>query len=97
MDRHHTFLFDLEDGTCIDGASGGNQSIYINHSCEPNCEPRVEDGHIYIYALRDIREGEELCYDYAYEREADEKDALYPCRCGSPRCRGTILAPKEEA
>ena len=97
MNRHHTFLFDLEDGTCLDGAVNGNESIYINHSCDPNCVPEIENGKIFIYALRDIKPGEELCYDYAYEREGeDNEDAIYPCRCGSGKCRGTILAPKEE-
>lgn len=97
MERHHTFLFDLDDGTCLDGAVGGNESIYINHSCDPNCEPENEDGHIIIYAIRDIEPGEELFYDYAYEPEEDDDGSIYPCRCGSGKCRGTILARKGAA
>ncbi len=96
MDRHHTFLFDLEDGTCLDGAVGGNESIYINHSCDPNCETEIDDGRVLIFALRDIQPGEELFYDYAYGREeTGDDEELYPCRCGSAKCRGTILAEKE--
>ena len=96
MKRHHTFLFTLDDETVIDAARGGNEARFINHSCDPNCEAVIEDGHIYIEAIRTIQPGEELVYDYQYERapDADESDeARYPCRCGSPNCRGTILAP----
>ncbi|MBX6331659.1 MAG: SET domain-containing protein-lysine N-methyltransferase [Gemmatimonadaceae bacterium] len=96
MERHHTFLFTLDDKTVIDAARGGNEARFINHSCDPNCEAVIEDGHIYIEAIRTIQPGEELVYDYQYERapDADESDeARYPCRCGSPKCRGTILAP----
>src|SRR5438132_7236084 len=36
MARHHTFLFTVDEDTCIDGAVGGNESRLINHSCAPN-------------------------------------------------------------
>ena len=38
MRRHHTFLFAVDDGYVIDGARGGNEARFINHSCDPNCE-----------------------------------------------------------
>ena len=94
MKRHHTFLFSLDDGTVVDGAVGGNESAFINHSCDPNCEAVIEDNRIYIDALRTIYPGEELAYDYAYERTSahtKEDEELYACRCGAPNCRGTIL------
>ena len=99
MSRHHTFLFSLDNGTVIDGAVGGNESRFINHSCAPNCEANEVKGRIYIEALRTIEPGEELAYDYAYEREGfeDEKwEKLYVCHCGAESCRGTILAPPKE-
>jgi len=93
MDRHHTFLFALSDGRCIDGGVGGNEARFINHSCDPNCEAVEEDGHIFIEALRDIAPGEELTYDYAYEWEDgdDVRASFYRCGCGTPACRSTIL------
>ena len=96
MTRHHTYLFTLTQRTVVDGGAGGNESRLINHSCDPNCEAIIEDGRIWIDALRTIREGEELTYDYKYERLGtdDEDDGKYPCRCGAVRCRGTILLPK---
>jgi hypothetical protein len=96
MKRHHTFLFTLNNRTVIDAAVGGNESRFINHSCAPNCEAVIDSGHIYIESIRTIQPGAELVYDYQYERapDADESDeARYPCRCGAPNCRGTILAP----
>ncbi|NBD08695.1 MULTISPECIES: SET domain-containing protein [Corallococcus] len=100
MERHHTFLFNLDDDTVLDAGTLHNESRYINHSCEPNCQSLIDKGHIHIYALRAIEPGEELTYDYAYERTPEmdaEAEALYVCRCGTPSCRGTILAPDKKA
>jgi len=96
-ERHHTFLFELDDGTCIDAKVGGNASRFINHSCDPNCEAVEEDGRIFIEALRNIRKGEELVYDYHFvldERHTPAAKKRYPCYCGASNCRGTILARK---
>jgi SET domain-containing protein len=98
MDRHHTFLFAVKKNVVIDAAVGGNEARFINHSCDPNCEAVIYDDEVWIEALRTIHPGEELAYDYKYERdgEADgEWEKLYVCRCGAANCRGTILqAPK---
>ena len=96
MRRHHTFLFTLNNRTVLDAAVDGNEARFINHSCDPNCEAVIDGSHIYIESIKTIQPGAELVYDYQYERapDADESDeARYPCRCGSPKCRGTILAP----
>lgn len=98
MQRHHTFLFILDGRTLIDAAVGGNESRLINHSCDPNCETVIEDRRIWIEAVRTIHPGEEIVYDYKYERlpEYTAKDeAFYACRCGAPGCRGTILVPEK--
>jgi uncharacterized protein len=99
MERHHTFLFSLEDDVVIDGGQGGNDSRFFNHSCEPNCKAYIEDGRIFLYTERHIWPGEELVYDYSFERAPDmteEDERRYVCRCGSPFCRGTILVPPKE-
>lgn len=96
MAQHHTFLFTVTSRTVIDAAVGGNDTRFINHSCAPNCEAVIEDGRVFINALRSVPAGSELLYDYAYERADDcgpEDEARYPCRCGTAACRGTILAP----
>jgi hypothetical protein len=97
MRRHHTYLFTLTQRTVVDGGAGGNESRFINHSCDPNCEAIIEDGRIWIDARRTIQKGEELAYDYKYERMGGGDDAdeeKYPCQCGAVQCRGTILLPK---
>jgi SET domain-containing protein len=97
MDRHHTFLFTLDDDTIIDAGVRGNNARFINHSCEPNCNAVIEDGHIYVEAIKDIPRGAELLYDYKLEREGryqKEWDELYACKCGAPTCRGTLLNRK---
>ena len=99
MDRHHTFLFAVDVNHVIDGARRGNYSRFINHSCDPNCEAVIEDNRVYIDALRTIEPGEELLYDYQYERDGVPKDSwerLYACECGAPNCRGTILKPAKK-
>ncbi len=97
MDRPHTFLFTVGKRTVIDAAVGGNDARFINHSCDPNCEAVDVDGRIFIEALRTIQPGEELTYDYHLERPGPyraEWARRYACHCGSPKCRGTMLAPR---
>ncbi len=96
-DPHHTFYFSLEGGGVIDAKHGGNASRWINHACAPNCEAEEVDGRVYVKALRALRPGEELFYDYGLvldERRTPSLKRQYACRCGAPDCRGTMLAPR---
>ncbi len=98
-DHPRVLLFSVDSRTVIDAAVGGNEAQYINHSCEPNCAAVTDRKRIFIEAIRDIRPGEELLYDYHLTRESDDDAALekrYACRCGAPTCRGTMLVPKEK-
>lgn len=95
---NHTFFFHIDDKRVIDGLNGGSAK-WINHACDPNCEADEDDeaGRVFITALRDIEPGEELNYDYGLVLEGRHTAKIkkdYECRCGSPRCRGTMLAPK---
>ena len=94
---YHTFFFSLENGDVIDAGVDGNESRWINHSCGPNCETSEQGDHIFIYALRTIRPGEELFYDYRIvpaERRTKKLEREFACFCGSADCRGTMLGPK---
>ncbi|HEX6007521.1 MAG TPA: SET domain-containing protein-lysine N-methyltransferase, partial [Burkholderiales bacterium] len=87
----------VDDVVVIDATRYGSSARYINHSCRPNCEAIDEDGRIFIEALRNIRPGEELTYDYNLVLEERHTPALkraHPCYCGAPRCRGTLLGRK---
>ena len=96
-DPNHTFYFHIDDTRVIDGLYGGNSSRWINHSCDGNCEASEDEGRIFIIARRNIAAGEELTYDYGLiidERYTKKLKAQYPCWCGTKKCRGTLLAPK---
>jgi hypothetical protein len=96
-DPNHTFYFHIDGDHVIDALFEGNASKWINHACDPNCESDERGGRIFIQAVRDIAAGEELNYDYGLvldERYTPKLKAEYACHCGSPLCRGTMLAPK---
>jgi SET domain-containing protein len=96
-DPNHTFYFHIDEERVIDAKYGGNSSRWINHSCDPNCEADEEDGRVFVKALRNIKAGEELNYDYGLiidEPYTKKLKAEYPCWCGAKLCRGTLLAPK---
>ena len=88
-EANNPFIFQLDDETDLDGNVDWNPARWLNHSCEPNCEAEVDDGRIWIVALRDIAAGEELTFNYGYDF-ADYRD--FPCRCGTPACVGFIVA-----
>jgi hypothetical protein len=80
----------------IDAGVRGNAARFINHSCDGNCESVIEDRRVFIETTRVVQKGEELGYDYEIGREKDDPlnvDEIFACRCGSPKCRGTMLWP----
>jgi hypothetical protein len=80
----------------IDAGVGGNDARYFNHSCAPNCESYITRGHVFLKTLRAIQPGDELTYDYEIPREGESDETArrkWPCHCGAPDCRGTLLLP----
>jgi SET domain-containing protein len=59
--------------------------LYSNHSCEPNCGL---DAQLQLFALRDLKKGEELFWDYSTSML--ERHWTMPCACGSTHCRKLI-------
>lgn len=99
LSDNHTFLFVVDRNTVIDAGVGGNAARFINHSCHGNCESVIEKGRVFIETTRTIEQGEELGYDYEIGREKDDPpniDEIFACRCGSPKCRGTMLWPSAD-
>ena len=93
---NHTFLFIVDKSVVIDAGVRGNAARFINHSCDGNCESVIEDRRVFIETTRVVQKGEELGYDYEIGREKDDPlnvDEICACRCGSPKCRGTMLWP----
>ncbi len=85
-----TYLFGLGDGEMV--IDGHGMAMFINHSCDPNCETREKDGRVWIVAIRNITPGEEITYDYCLY-DSDENEAL--CNCCVKNCRRTMCSPEE--
>ncbi|KRG87668.1 SET domain protein [Stenotrophomonas daejeonensis] len=105
VESGHTFLFTLNDDYVIDANHKGNDARWINHSCAPNCEAVIAEAEgddrtadkVFIEAIRDIKPGEELTYNYGItlaERHTPRLKKIWECRCGSRKCTGTMLQPK---
>lgn len=106
LETGHTFLFILNKEWVIDANVDGNDARWINTGCEPNAEAFVHEhkgkdrrkDKVIIEARRNIKAGEEITYDYGIMLDhvptAEERKA-WACRCGSPKCRGTMLKWKK--
>ena len=95
----HTFLFTVDGKTVIDAGVNGNEARFINHGCDPNCQTVDIGKRIFIEAIRTIRPGEELAYDYRIARDADDPldvDTIFACRCGARKCRGSMLVARRK-
>ena len=83
------YLFNLNKRYDLDGAYNFNIARLINHSCNPNCEVFGKGLKVWVYAMKNIKKGDELSYDYGFSFDQDFKK--YPCRCGSKKCVGYII------
>ncbi|MEY3395858.1 MAG: hypothetical protein RL346_2095 [Verrucomicrobiota bacterium] len=93
---HHgdaaVFIFNLSEKWDLDGNVPWNTARLINHSCEPNCEAWMKGKRIFIHAIRDIKAGEELSFDYGFDVECYED---HPCLCGRDSCVGYIVSREQ--
>jgi len=85
-----TYLFGLGDGKVV--IDGHCAAMFINHSCDPNCETGEEGGRVWITAIKNIAAGAEITYDYCLYDGGDDPAT---CNCGSKNCRGTMYTPAE--
>jgi len=83
------YLFNINKRFDLDGNFKFNTARLINHSCDPNCEVFGEGLKIWIYAMKDIKKGDELSYDYGFS--FDENFKQFPCYCRSKNCVGYIV------
>ena len=85
-----TYLFGIGDGSTV--IDGHGMAMFLNHSCDPNCETDEVRGRVWIKAIRNIAPGEELTYDYNLY-DGDDDEAI--CNCGAATCRGSMYSPEE--
>ncbi|CEF63173.1 Histone-lysine N-methyltransferase 2D [Strongyloides ratti] len=87
------YFFQIDNDYVVDATFYGSCSRYMNHSCEANCIAHIiyinEKKKIIMISSRDIRKGEELVYDYKFEREEGSKNRI-PCYCGAKKCKKWI-------
>lgn len=86
--KGRVYTFELSRRVDLDGSPRWNVARLANFSCDPNCESENDGGrHIWIKALRDIKAGEEITYDYNFPLVEPPP----VCRCGAAACRGYIV------
>jgi uncharacterized protein len=71
-------------------ATEPDETDYFNHSCEPNSG---FEGQMFLVAMRDIKENEEITFDYAMVvSESVGSDIVFEmeCKCMSRNCRKRI-------
>jgi SET domain-containing protein len=83
------YLFNLNNRYDLDGDFKYNDARLINHSCNPNCEVEGKGLKLWITAIKDIKKGEELSYDYGFGYDEDYKQ--FVCKCGEKNCVGYIV------
>ena len=88
LEAGNAYIFHLSYRYALDGETLANTARYINHSCDPNCDVEKMHDTLWIVALRDIQEDEELSYNYGYTLEHYKDN---PCNCGAQNCCGYIL------
>jgi SET domain-containing protein len=87
-DQGRVYTFELSRRRDLDGSIRSNVARLANFSCDPNCESENEGGrHVWIRALRPIRAGEEITYDYNFPLVEPPP----VCKCGAKSCRGYIV------
>jgi len=83
------YLFNINNRYDLDGDFKYNDARLINHSCNPNCEVEGKGLKLWIVAIKDIKKGEELSYDYGFGYDEDYKQ--FVCKCGAKNCVGYIV------
>ncbi len=83
------YLFEINSRWTIDGTTRKNLARYINHSCRPNCETETYDRtkRIEVTAIKNIKVGEELTYDYG---KAFWNDYIKPKGCRCEKCKEKV-------
>ena len=81
------YIFEVNKRHDIDGNIPENTARFINHSCDPNCEPDVIRNRVWLISTRKIKKGEELSYNYGFDLEDYEE---HKCKCGAKKCVGYI-------
>jgi len=78
------YLYEINSRWTIDGTPRSNIARYANHSCNPNADSYNVKLRVFIRALRNIKPGEEIVYDYGIDYL---KNVIGRSNCKCSRCR----------
>lgn len=96
-DEKHKYFMNLGGGEVIDASRKAGKCRFCNHSCEPNAETQKwlvnGERRIGIFALVDIPKGDEITFNYNFQRF----DAPIACLCGKGNCRGVFGVNDDDA
>ena len=92
--RGNRYLFEVSKNRTIDGKARSNVARYANHSCNPNAEPVIWRGRVFIATLRNIKPGEEIVYDYGIDYL---RNVIGTSNCRCSRCRRRRARKQREA
>ena len=82
--RGNRYLYEINSRWTIDGTSRRNLARYANHSCRPNAESHRIGHQVYIRAIKTIRPGDEITYNYGRDYFVNVITAR-GCKCD--KCR----------
>jgi len=78
--KSNQYLFEVNRNKTIDGSVRWNIARYCNHSCDGNAESEIKKSRVFVKAIKNIKEGEEIVYDYG-EEFVKEFIGGKGCRC----------------
>ena len=78
----------LQIGDNLYMGPSGDIDDFFNHSCDPNSGLKINSKKVFLIAIKDIKKGDEITWDYS--TTIDEDDWEMDCNCGSKNCRRRI-------
>jgi SET domain-containing protein len=82
--RGNRYLYEINSRWTIDGTTRRNIARYANHSCRPNAESHHLSGKIILRAIKRIKPGDEITYDYGTDYY---RNVITPRGCKCAKCR----------
>ncbi len=92
--RGSKYMYQINSKWTIDGSSRKNVARYANHSCRPNAESDTVRGRVIIRAIKNIKPGDEILYDYGDDYF---KYVITPAGCKCDKCREKRAKKQREA
>ncbi len=82
----------IEKQLWIHSAKMGGLAMFINHSCDPNCNLKHWEvsrlPRMCFFANKEIKEGDESTFDYNWECDRNKRKT--ECKCGTVNCKEKV-------